>query len=100
MIYDDGKFARIWNSSQEIEDVMTATNLNYSQVTVKAYNLRKKGIYIKKMYKPKGDQKWKEIGRLGGKKKVPKGFALMEKNRLKQVAKIGGKNSKPTKKVL
>lgn len=42
-------------------------------------------------------QKRSEAGRKGGSKKVSKGFAKMDKDRIRKLASIGGKKSKRRK---
>ncbi len=37
-----------------------------------------------------GDDFYQNIGKVGGKAKVPKGFALMDKDRLSAISKKGG----------
>lgn len=44
---------------------------------------------IARLYTQKDFQEW---GRKGGKKKVPKGFARMDKDKLSQVGSLGGTN--------
>ena len=41
-----------------------------------------------------GDDFYKRIGAMGGKKKVPKGYALMSKEKRVESGRKGGRNSK------
>lgn len=41
-----------------------------------------------------GENFYKEIGSIGGKKKVPKGFALMTPEKRKEAGRVGGTRSK------
>lgn len=53
------------------------------------------GITNKKLY---GEDYYKVIGALGGKAKVPKGFALMDKQKLVKASAKGGRISRRAKK--
>jgi hypothetical protein len=90
------EFVKCWNNSTSVDEVIGLTGLTYYACTKRASYLRSKGYKLKKLYRPKGSDYWKIIGRKGGSTPtdLPKGFAAMTKAEASRLGKIGGTISK------